>query len=291
MIKALRSDVGHVPLDFLCKHFSVSRSGNYAHCSKTQSKAFIKKQKVCNVIKAVLDRSDRTYGSPRIYKELISPGHRAAENTVAKYMKELKLDARLKKKYRVMTTDSHHNSPIADRLIKTEDEHTLPSSSGSVLAGDITYLKYGNKFLYLAVVLDLFTREVIGWSMQKSMHSKLVLDALEAAMKAVGPDAQVIFHSDRGSQYASEAYRNFCHSKDILPSMSRRGNCYDNAYVESFFASLKKERVYRAKPTTEAEMRREVFDYIEAWYNPRRLHSSLDYMSLMAFRELHHAAS
>lgn len=194
-------------------------------------------------------------------------------------MRELGLDARMKKKFRVITTNSDHSSPIADRLLKVEDHQTLPTGPGQILAGDVTYIKLGNSFLYSAVVIDLYTRSVVGWSMHRTLHTQLVLDALAAAMAKVGPDAQVIFHSDRGSQYASEAYRNFCSSKGILPSMSRRGNCYDNAYVESWFGSFKKEWLYRHSYSTERELRALVFDYIEVWYNRRRRHSSLGYVS------------
>ena len=223
-------------------------------------------------------------------KELNSLGVVICENTVAKYMKEMGLDARLKKKFRVVTTDSSHKNPIADRLFKFEDHHTMPTGPGQVLAGDITYLKLGHGFLYLAVVLDIYTREIVGWSMQRSMKTKLILDALAAAMVKVGPDAEIIFHSDRGSQYASEAYRNFCKPRGVIPSMSRRGNCYDNAYVESWFASLKKERVYRRKYNTESELRAAVFDYIEVWYNRKRRHSALGYLSPLEYKQINKVA-
>ena len=199
-------------------------------------------------------------------------------------MKELGLDARLKKKFSIQTTDSNHNGPIADRVFKVEDENPIPTSPGEVLVGDITYLRLGNSFLYLAVVIDLFNREVVGWSMGRSLHTKLISDALSMAMIKVGPDAQIIFHSDRGSQYASEAYRKLLKSHHITPSMSRKGNCYDNAYAESWFASLKKEWIYRHNYLTERELRSLVFEYIEVWYNKKRKHSGLDYMSPVEYK-------
>ena len=205
-------------------------------------------------------------------------------------MREMGLDARHKKKFRVMTTDSNHNSPIAPRLFKTESEESLPSKPGKVLAGDITYLRLGNKFIYLAVVLDLYNREVIGWSMSWSQETKVILKAMDMAMRKVGPDAQIIFHSDRGSQYASEAYRNFLKSKNVKPSMSRRGNCYDNAFVESWFASLKKEWIYRSQYSTAQELRTLVFEYIETWYNKKRKHSSLGYVSPEQYKQLNQSA-
>ncbi len=200
-------------------------------------------------------------------------------------MGEMGLNARLKKKYRVMTTDSNHAHAIAPRLFKTEDEHCLPTKPGTVLAGDITYLKLSkHNHVYLAVVLDLYNREVVGWSMSLSLDTRVVMDALHGAIKKTNPDAEVIFHSDRGVQYASDAYRKFLRNQKIKPSMSRKGNCYDNAYVESFFSSLKKEWVYRQNPETEDAMRACVFNYIEAWYNAKRRHSSLDYMSPLNYR-------
>lgn len=200
-------------------------------------------------------------------------------------MREMGLDARLKKKFRVLTTDSNHLDPIAPRLFKLEEETSLPTKPGQLLAGDITYLKLGDGFLYLAVVLDLFTREVLGWSMGRTLETGIVLRALDSAMRKVGPDAEVIFHSDRGSQYASEAYRNFLKNKNITPSMSRRGNCYDNAYVESWFSSLKKEWIYRSSYSTESELRALVFEYIEVWYNKKRKHSSIGYVSPEKYKQ------
>lgn len=290
MICAVREEFGHIPVGFLCRHFGVSRSGYYYWKSRDEPARFVKKKKICEAIKEIFSVSRQTYGSPRIYEELKEQGFQVSENTIAKYMVEMGLDARLKKKFRIQTTDSNHTSPIAERLFKVEDHHRLPKAPGEILAGDITYLKVGDGFLYLAVVIDIYTREVVGWSMKKSLHTELVLDALAAAMAKIGPDAEVIFHSDRGSQYASDAYRKFCESKAVLPSMSRRGNCYDNAYVESWFGSLKKEWVYRRQYKTEQELRSEVFHYIEVWYNRRRKHSSIGYLSPMKFKDVYTAA-
>ena len=290
MIQLVKQKAGHIPIAFLCKHFGVSKSGYYNWSINCEPVSFKRKKARCTMILEVFEASGRSYGSPRVHKELLEKGVHISENTVAKYMNELGLDARYKKKFKVQTTDSQHSLPIAQRLIKTEDMTTLPAAPGQVLAGDITYLKYGeNRFVYLAVVIDLFTREVLGWSMQTSLKTKIVLNALESAMQKVGPDAEVIFHSDRGSQYASEAFRKFCKLGNVLPSMSRRGNCYDNAYVESWFASLKKERIYRRKFKTEEELRADVFDYIEVWYSKRRKHSSLGYQSPSSFRKNHAA--
>ncbi len=280
----MKSLEDRVPIRFLCKYFSVSPSSYYHWKKDTICPRLESKSKICTHIKEIFKGSKSTYGSPRVHQELVSAGISISENTVAKYMGELKLDARLRKKFRIQTTDSNHQDPIAPRLFKVEGEHPLPNAPGKVLAGDITYLRLGDKFIYLAVVIDLFNREVLGWSMGKNLETGLVLRALDYSMKKVGPDAEVIFHSDRGSQYASEAYRNFLKNKNIKPSMSRSGNCYDNAYVESWFASLKKEWIYRNKYSTEAELRGLVFEYIEIWYNKKRKHSSLGHLGPEKYR-------
>lgn len=272
-----------IPVRFLCKYFSVSISGYYQWCKRHELVSFKKKTEICSVIRGIFYFSKKTYGSPRIHKELLDKGFKISESTVAKYMNEMGLSADSKKKFKVMTTDSNHSDPIASRIFKTE-EKILPAKPGLVLAGDITYLRLGSKFIYLAVVLDLFNREVIGWSMANTLETSLVLKALDSAMRNVGPDAEVVFHSDRGSQYASEAYRNFLKNKNIIPSMSRSGNCYDNAYVESWFASLKKEWIYRSSYSTEEELKALVFEYIEVWYNRKRKHSSLGYLSPMEYK-------
>jgi transposase InsO family protein len=268
-----------IPAIFLCKYFSVSTSGFYQWKKELGAIKFQAKKTLYDSIKEIFKKSKDTYGSPRIYQELKDQGIIVSENTVAKYMKELGLDARLRKKFSIKTTDSNHSDPIAPRLFKVEEENNLPDRPGKLLAGDITYLRVGQSFLYLAIVLDLYNREVVGWSMSRSLETKLILDALDAAMKKVGPNAEIIFHSDRGSQYASEAYRKFLKNYEIKPSMSRRGNCYDNAYVESWFAALKKEWIYRQNYSSEAELRTLVFEYIETWYNKKRKHSSLGYLS------------
>lgn len=268
-----------IPVRFLCQYLSVSTSSYYYWSARDDSLRMKNKESICKEIKKVFADSKESYGSPRVYQDLKDRNFIISENTVAKYMKELGLDARLKKRFRIQTTDSNHSHPIAPRLFKVEDENPLPLKPNQILAGDITYLKYGSKFLYLAVVLDLYNREVVGWSMGDSLETDLVLRALDSAMVKVGPDAEVIFHSDRGSQYASEAYRNFLKNKEIRPSMSRKGNCYDNAYVESWFSSLKKEWIYRQQFSTKEELRGLVFEYIETWYNSKRKHSSLGYLS------------
>lgn len=182
-----------IPISFLCKYFSIKRSSYYHWKNSNDSFKFTSKQTICDHIKELFKESGETYGSPRIFRELIKKNIKVSENTVAKYMKEMGLDARLKKKFKIQTTDSNHSDPIAPRVFKTEDQ-TLPNRPGELLAGDITYLKHDGKHFYLAVVLDLFNREVVGWSMSDSLETGIVLKALDSAMRKIGPDAKVIFH-------------------------------------------------------------------------------------------------
>jgi len=277
----------NIPLAFLCQHFSVSRSGYYAWQSRSNTECW--KKHLRDEILRIFQESKGTYGSPRIFQELLDMGFEISENTVARYMKELGLDARLKKKFRVMTTASNHSDPIADRVFKYEEK--LPQKPFEVLAGDITYLRLGTSFLYLAVVIDLFNREVVGWSMSTSLESSLVVTAMSMALTKCKPSTKFIFHSDRGSQYASDIFRNLLEKKDLTASMSRRGNCYDNCYVETWFKSLKSEWIYRHEYATEEELRALVFEYIETWYNTKRRYSSLDYMSPRDYKMKHQPAA
>lgn len=278
-----------IPVHFLCQYFSVSRSHFYKWRKGLQTARTTQKKEICKTIRESFVRSKNTYGSPRVFDDLQELGIKVSENTVAKYMKEMGLDARLKKKFRILTTDSKHSHPIAPRLFETEN-HPPPRQPGQVLAGDITYLRVGKGFIYLAVVMDLYNREILGWSMSWSLETKIVLDALDMAMRKVGPDVEIIFHSDRGSQYASEAYRQMLKNKNVKPSMSRKGNCYDNAYVESWFSSLKKEWIYRGQYKTAHELRTLVFEYIETWYNKKRKHSALGNLSPEMYRKRNQSA-
>lgn len=237
---------------------------------------------ICDEIDNIFKESKQTYGSPRIHKILLNKGFQVSENTVAKYMRDLKIDARLKKKFKIKTTDSDHTDPIADRIFKVED--SAPEKPNEVLAGDITYLKVGSTFYYLSIVMDLYNREILGWSVNKNLTVIGPLKALKVALKNCSPKTKIIFHSDRGSQYASQVFRDFIENKNVIPSMSRKGNCYDNAYVESWFKSFKSECFYRKNIKSESDLRALVFNYIECWYNKKRLHSSLDYMSPIEYR-------
>jgi len=268
---------GRVPVAFLCRHFGVSRSGYYAFKPARSQRRRTKRDFLKQEIKRLFKASKGTYGSPRIFQDLNRKGIDCSENTVAELMRQMGISAEIKKKFKVMTTDSRHTKSIAPRVFKTEEFNV--KCPNDVWAGDITYLRLGDKFLYLSVVLDLFTRKVVGWSIAETLETKGVVEALKMAFDREGNHAGIVFHSDRGIQYASDEFSKLLEGKKALPSMSRKGNCYDNAFVETFFKTLKSELIYREKFETENELRAAVFEYIETWYNRKRMHSSLGYLS------------
>lgn len=270
-----------VPVAFLCRHFGVSRSGYYAYKPARSQRRLSKRDFLKKEIKRLFEASNRTYGSPRIFQDLDRKGVPCSENTVAELMRKMGLTADLKKKFKVMTTDSNHTKAIAPRVFKTEEFNV--KGPNDVWAGDITYLRIGEKFIYLSVVLDLFTRKVVGWSMTETLEAKGVVEAMKMAFDREGNHAGIVFHSDRGIQYASDEFTKLLEGKKALPSMSRKGNCYDNAFVETFFKTLKSELIYREKFESEEKLRGAVFEYIETWYNRKRLHSSLGYLSPMEY--------
>jgi transposase InsO family protein len=184
-----------------------------------------------------------------------------------------------RKRFRIRTTDSNHDLPIAPRVFQVEREKTLPTGPNQVWAGDITYIPTDEGWLFLTIQLDVFTRKVVGYALTDHLRAEAVQEALNQAVQGQDPDEGLISHSDRGCQYASAGYRQMLEELGITASMSRRGNCYDNAYAESFFHTLKVELIHRQKFKTRAEATQAIFEYIEVWYNRRRLHSSLGYLS------------
>jgi putative transposase len=216
----------------------------------------------------------RAYGSPRIHAELRREGRRHSRRRVARLMREMGLAARQGRRRPPRTTDSRHDLPVAPNLL---DRHFAAERPDEVWLADISYLPTGEGWLYLAAIEDLATREVVGWSMADHLRAGLCVDALVMALQRRRPEPGLIHHSDRGVQYAAEPYRQVLERHGIRRSMSRRGNCLDNAPMESFFASLKKEHVHHVRFRTRAEARAAVFEYVEAFYNRQRLHSSLGY--------------
>jgi transposase InsO family protein len=221
------------------------------------------------------------YGSRRMHRELQERGHRIGLRRVERLMREHGIRARHKRRYKA-TTDSKHSMPVADNLLA---RNFTPAAPNRVWTGDITYIHTAEGWLYLAIVLDLFNREIVGWSIKPRMTADIVIDALTMAWFRKKPVPGLIHHSDRGSQYASHAFQARLEEYGMVCSMSRKGNCWDNAPTESFFNSLKNERVHGTRYSTRAEAAADLFDYIEPFYNRRRQHSTLGYASPMKFLE------
>ena len=269
---------GQYKVAWLCEALLVSRSGYYDWKERGHNLGPRQKQnmQLRQRIREEFARSRQTYGSPRLARALGCPGQR---NRIARLMRKERIFARQRSKYRVATTDSRHGGPIAPNRLR----HLRVRRVDQVWATDATCILTGQGWLYLVAVLDLFTRRVIGWSMHRILDSSLVIAALRMALAQRCPFKPLIIHSDRGAQFASAAYRHVLAQHRLLASMARKGNCYDNAFIESFWSSLKYELVYHHRFTTLAEARTAVFDYIETFYNRTRLHSSLAYQSPITF--------
>ena len=269
---------GQYKVAWLCEALLVSRSGYYDWKERGHNLGPRQKQnmQLRQRIREEFARSRQTYGSPRLARALGCPGQR---NRIARLMRKERIFARQRSKYRVATTDSRHGGPIAPNRLR----HLRVRRPDQVWATDATCILTGQGWLYLVAVLDLFTRRVIGWSMHNILDASLVIAALRMALAQRCPFKPLIIHSDRGAQFASVAYRHLLAQHGLLASMARKGNCYDNAFIESFWSSLKYELVYHHRFTTLAGARTAVFDYIETFYNRTRLHSSLAYQSPINF--------
>jgi putative transposase len=265
----------------LCAVLEVSCSGFYAWLKRPLSKRKIEDERVWQKIKKHWDDSRKTYGRRRILKKLKQENEVVGKNRVARIMKEKNIQGVGKKKFKPQTTTSNHELPVAERIFKTEIASEQVIKPNQYWGGDITYVATAEGWLYLAVVIDLFTRKVVGHSMSESMPCELVINALDMGLKRQGISMaeDLITHTDRGSQYAAQDYIDKLAKYKITPSMSRKGNCYDNAFTESFFRTLKVELVNRENFKTREEAKQKIFEFIEVWYNRQRLHSSLDYMA------------
>ena len=273
--------VREFPLDFMCEVFLVSKSGYYAWCRRDQSIREGKELALLRVIEDVHKGSRGTYGSPRVFKVLKGLGHKINKSKVERTMKKNGIRAKTKRKFRV-TTDSKHNLPVAPNLLK---RNFSPEKPNQTWAGDITYVWTKEGWLFLAVIVDLFSRQVIGWSLDKTMTQELVTSALRQAYFRRKPGTGLIFHSDRGSQYCSREFHKALRKYQMLQSQSRKANCWDNACVESFFHTLKTEAIYHENFENRDQARNFIFDWIEAFYNRERIHSTLGYMSPVKFEE------
>jgi putative transposase len=260
----------------MCKTLEVARSGFYAWLGRGESDLAREDRRLTALIQGIFDESRGIYGVPRVHAILQQRGEPCGRNRVAKLMKRAGLRSKTKRKFRVKTTDSKHNHPIApDRL----GQDFSASAANQVWVSDITYIPTDEGWLYLASTMDLFSRRIVGWSMATTLHATIVIDALHMAIGQRGPCVGLIHHSDRGVQYASAEFRAVLDAHGFVASMSRKGNCYDNAAKESFFHTLKTELVNHEHYRTRAEARASVFDYIEAFYNRQRIHSTLGYLS------------
>lgn len=264
-----------------CSVLEVSRSGYYSWLGRPESATRRANRALAQEI-AEIHRDHRgVYGSPRIYLALKRRGHLVGRNRVARLMREDGLRAKTKRRFKA-TTDSRHGHPVAPDILHRD---FAPEGPNRVWASDITYIRTREGWLYLAVVMDLFSRGIVGWSMAERLTSPLVRDALQMALQQRRPPEGLLHHSDRGSQYAAGDYRELLTKNGIVCSMSRRGNCWDNAPVESFFSTLKCEWVFHRRYRSRAEARQSIFDYIERFYNRQRMHSTIGGLSPMEFEQ------
>ena len=275
---------GH-PIEVLCALLKVSKSGYYDWRQRLVQPGprALEDLALAKTIKELHTQSRQTYGSPRLVLELRQQGRRHGRARVAGIMGEMGLCGRQRGRWRVQTTDSNHDHPIAPNRLAEAPPATAPNQ---LWAGDITYIPTGEGWLYLAGVLDLYSRQLVGWAMSERIDTPLVLGALHMALLHRQPPPGLLFHSDRGVQYAAGAHRAALAEAGLLASMSRKGNCYDNATMESFWSTLKLELVYRTTFATRAQARAQIFDYIEIFYNRQRAHSALGHLSPVDFEHL-----
>jgi len=267
------------PVTWMCECLEVSASGYYAWAARPDSPTRQWRQELVRAIEEVHADVKQRYGSPRMTAELIARGQACSENTVAELMREHGIRAKTPKRF-VRTTDSNHRLPVAENILDRDFEPSGPNESW---CADITYIPTHEGWLYLAVVEDLFSRMIVGWSMEATMESRLVVDALAMALAWRRPGVGLLAHSDRGSQYASEHYQRALSEEGIVCSMSSVGQCWDNAPVESFFGRLKCEVAPGEMFATRDQARAELFEYLEVFYNRVRLHSSLGFLSPVEF--------
>ncbi len=276
----IKKFAGQFPVDAMCCALGVSRSGFYASRTRPASKRALRRSELAAKIGVVHTQSRRIYGSPRVHRELLAQGEKICENSVARLMRSLNIRSKIKRRFIPHTTDSSHAYAIADNRLRQDFHAPAPNQKW---AADITYIRTGEGWLYLAAVIDLYSRKVVGWSMSEYLHAQLVTDALQMALLRRKPSSGLTHHSDRGVQYACDDYQQLLASHAITCSMSAAGNCYDNAVVESFWATLKTELVYHEQYVSRERARQSIFEYIEVFYNRVRRHSSIGYQSPEAF--------
>lgn len=263
------------PIRLMCQVLGVSRNGYYSFISSKARELDPEHEELLDWVRKIDKESGSSYGSRRMKRALNALGYPLSRQKARRLMRAAGVQVRHRKKYKV-TTDSNHKQPLYDNVLDRQFEVSKPDQA---YVGDITYIWTQEGWLYLAVMIDLFSRKVVGWSMDSRMKAGLVCDALTMAIWNRQPGAGLICHSDRGSQYASKKYRQLLTSNKFIGSMSRKGNCWDNSVAESFFGSLKQERVQWENYQTRHEAQQDILDYIVIFYNETRLHSYLDYVS------------
>jgi len=268
------------PVSAACGALAVSRAGYYARLKRPASTRALRRVELAVKIKAVHQENRSVYGSPRVFQVLKAQGEAVCENTVAAVMRDQEIRAKTKRKFVPRTTDSNHGKPVAENVLDRQFDATSPDRKWVV---DITYIPTDQGWLYLAGVLDLCSRKIVGWSMADHLRAELAGDALSMAVTHRCPAAGLLHHSDRGVQYACDDYQHLLRSHGMALSMSGRGDCWDNAVMESFWSSLKNELVSHERYATREQARRSIFEYIEVFYNRKRLHSSIGYQSPEAF--------
>jgi len=274
---------GHLPVENLCKIMRISKSGFYAWQKRPKSAREQADQAMLSKICFFFDRSRQNYGCRRIADDLHEEGVRCSKNRVLRLMRKKGLRSSHTKKFKVVTTDSNHDFPVAPNVLDREFIARRPNEKW---AGDMTYIHTQEGWLYLAVLLDLYSRKVVGVAIEDHMKTALCSDALQSALTFRRPGAKLLHHSDRGSQYASDDYQQLLRDHDCTASMSRKGNCWDNAVVESFFHTLKVECVYKTRYKTKQQAKEDIIDYIFNFYNCDRKHSALDYKSPIQYERM-----
>ena len=264
------------PVTLLCDVLGVSPAGYYAWRSRPESRRSAANRDLVDHIRRVHRDARGRYGSPRIHVELKAQGRGASRGRIERLMRRYGIRAIMARPRRVRTTDSRHDLPIAPNLL---DRNFIATAPNQIWLADITYIETDQGWLYLAAVMDLYSRRIVGWAMADHLRAELALAALRMAISARRPGAGLIHHSDRGVQYASADYRKLMQSAGLKASMSRKGDCYDNAPMESFFHTLKTELVHHRHYVTRPEATREMFAYIEGFYNRTRRHSAIGYIS------------
>jgi transposase InsO family protein len=271
----IHDHVADFPVQVMCELLGVSRGGYYAWAGRAESARAADDRTLAAEIRAAYEASRGRYGSPRVHAELRARGRRVGRKRVARLMRGMGLAARRRRRFR-RTTDSRHAFPIAPNLLERNFTAEAPDR---VWLADLTYIWTAQGWLYLAAVLDLYTRRVVGWAMADHLRHELTLAALDMAIVRQRPAPGLVHHADRGVQYAAHGYRARLRRHGMVCSMSRKGDCWDNAPMESFFATLKGELVEAAEYDTRDEARADLFQYIEGFYNRRRLHSGLGYLT------------